>query len=290
MGVRGLLVLVVALAAGSVLAQGTTTLHDIGLATPESVLYVPDGDQYLVSNINGAPLAKDGNGFISRLAPDGSVIDLKWIDGSAAGVTLDGPKGMAVSGGVLYVADITALRMFDASSGAPVGSVEVPGSTFLNDVAAAPDGTVYVTDSGLDAQFQATGTDAIYAFKDGALSPVIGGPELDHPNGVTVLPSGALLVVPFGGSKAMYQVQGGAVSETQALPVGQLDGVVLLPGGDVLVSSWGASAVIRVSPDGSATTVASDAPAPADIGYDSARNRLLIPLFNDNAVRIVPLG
>ncbi len=64
--------------------------------------------------------------------------------------------------------------------------------------------------------------------------------------------------------------------------------MVLLPGGDVLVSSWASSSVVRVSPDGSSVTVASDAPAPADIGYDSARNLLLIPLFNDDAVRIVP--
>ncbi len=100
------------------------------------MLYVPGDDVYLVSNINGAPLDKDGNGFISRLAPDGSVLDLKWIDGGAPGVALDAPKGMAIAGGVLYVADITELRMFDASSGEPMGSVEVPGSTFLNDVAA----------------------------------------------------------------------------------------------------------------------------------------------------------
>jgi hypothetical protein len=271
-------------------AQAPVTLQGIGLATPESVLYVPGDDVYLVSNINGAPLDKDGNGFISRLAPDGSVLDRTWIDGASPGVALDAPKGMAIANGVLYVADITELRMFDASSGRPMGSVEVPGSTFLNDVAAGPDGAVYVTDSGLDPQFQATGTDAIYRYRDGELQPVIGGPELDHPNGVTVLPSGALLVVPFGGSKAMYEVRGGSVTSRQALPVGQLDGVVLLPGGDVLVSSWASSSVVRVSPDGSSVTVASDAPAPADIGYDSSRNLLLIPLFNDNAVRIVPLG
>ncbi|MEJ2288312.1 MAG: hypothetical protein P8Y02_06615 [Deinococcales bacterium] len=271
-------------------AQAPVTVHDVGLSTPESVLYVPSADVYLVSNIAGAPLDKDGNGFIARMAPDGSILELKWIDGTAPGVALDAPKGMAVADGVLYVADITALRMFDASSGAPLGSVEVPGSTFLNDVAAGADGSVYVTDSGLDAQFQPTGTDAIYRYAGGQLEPVIGGPELDHPNGVTVLPSGALLVVPYGGSKAMYEVEGGSIVRSRLLPVGQLDGVVLLPGGDVLVSSWGASAVVRVSLDGSAVTVASDAPAPADIGYDSSRHQLLIPLFNDDAVRIVPLG
>ncbi|HSN57605.1 MAG TPA: hypothetical protein VLT32_23245, partial [Candidatus Sulfomarinibacteraceae bacterium] len=60
----------------------------VGFATPESVLHEPVSDVYLVSNINGSPTGVDGNGFISRLAPDGAVLELKWIDGEAEGVTL----------------------------------------------------------------------------------------------------------------------------------------------------------------------------------------------------------
>lgn len=39
-----------------------------GIQTPESVLYEAGSDTYLVSNINGSPLAADNNGFISRRA------------------------------------------------------------------------------------------------------------------------------------------------------------------------------------------------------------------------------
>ena len=67
----------------------------VGLATPESVLHDRTADVYLVSNVNGAPVDKDDNGFISRLSPHGSVVELKWIDGADEDVTLNAPKGMA---------------------------------------------------------------------------------------------------------------------------------------------------------------------------------------------------
>src|SRR5439155_11692308 len=44
-----------------------------GFLTPESVLHDPVQDIYFVSNINGSPTAKDNNGFISRVRPDGAV-------------------------------------------------------------------------------------------------------------------------------------------------------------------------------------------------------------------------
>src|SRR5688572_25512308 len=67
---------------------------DVGFMTPESVLHDAAGDMYLVSNINGAPAAKDDNGFISRLRPDGQIDVLEWITGDSANVTLHAPKGM----------------------------------------------------------------------------------------------------------------------------------------------------------------------------------------------------
>src|SRR5207245_200099 len=108
------------------------TLVSGGFQTPESILYEPRSDVYLVSNINGDPTASDGNGFISRVAPDGRILELKWIDGTRPGVRLNAPKGMAVAGDTLYVSDITAIRMFDLRTGAPKGAVVILGSTFLN--------------------------------------------------------------------------------------------------------------------------------------------------------------
>ena len=48
----------------------------VGFRTPESVLYDPKADLYLVANIHGDPSARDVNGFISRISPEGQVVAL----------------------------------------------------------------------------------------------------------------------------------------------------------------------------------------------------------------------
>ena len=122
-----------------------------GFKTPESVLYDAEADVYLVSNINGDPFGTDDNGFIAKVTADGKMET--WIDGAKEDVKLDAPKGMALLGDTLYVADITTVRMFDRKSGAAKGEVAIKGATFLNDLAAGTD-AVYVSDSGLGAGFK----------------------------------------------------------------------------------------------------------------------------------------
>src|SRR5262249_52756837 len=85
-------------------------VKDAGFKTPESVLYDPEQDLYLVSNINGKPIDADSNGFISKVSPEGKVVELMWIDGSKKTSSLNAPKGLAISGNLLYVADITFVR------------------------------------------------------------------------------------------------------------------------------------------------------------------------------------
>jgi hypothetical protein len=41
-----------------------------------------------------------------------------------------------------------------------------------------------------------------------------------------------------------------------------------------------------VSPDGQVSTVEENLEAPADLGWDSRRHRLLIPLFNANRIEV----
>jgi glucose/arabinose dehydrogenase len=260
-----------------------------GFQTPESVLHDVAADVYLVSNINGNPTAADDNGFISRLTPAGAVQTLKWIDGASASVTLNAPKGMAIAGNTLYVADITAVRMFNRTTGQQTGSITIPGATFLNDVAAGPDGSIYVTDSGLKPDFSPSGTDAVYRIKDGTLSTVAKSTTLKNPNGVTVLPNGRLFVVTFTQEGVTYELSAdGAMSQVRNLPKGQLDGVEAVAGQVLLVSSWAASAVYRVT-GANAEVLVSGVQSPADIGYDRNRDRVLIPLFQGNQVRIQPL-
>jgi len=48
------------------------------LKVPESVFYSNDDNLLYVSNINGNPTAKDGNGFISKLSLSGEIKKLKF--------------------------------------------------------------------------------------------------------------------------------------------------------------------------------------------------------------------
>jgi DNA-binding beta-propeller fold protein YncE len=270
-------------------------IENVGLATPESVLHDAVADVYLVSNINGNPTAADDNGFISRIAPDGSVLVLKWIEGGREGVTLNAPKGSAIVGDVLYVADIDVVRKFDRKTGRALGEVEIPRATFLNDLAAGPDGSVIVSDSGMafteNGGVKDTGTASVWRIDpNGAVTTLATGPSLMRPNGVLVTPDRGLVVVPFAGSTVMTIGKDGMVTKVAALPGGSLDGVVRVNDGRLLVSSWDASAVFALDSSGKVTTLFTDLPAPADIGYDATRNRLLVPLFNDNkvVVKLVP--
>lgn len=88
----------------------------IGLAIPESVEYYAAEDAYLVTNINGHPLEADGNGFISKIGRDGTVVDLKWIDGVRSGTRINAPKGAAINGNILCVADLDEVHLFELPS------------------------------------------------------------------------------------------------------------------------------------------------------------------------------
>ena len=273
---------------------GRVVVADVGFSTPESVLHDTGADVYLVSNINGSPLEKDGNGFISRVAPDGTVTDLKWIDGEAEGVTLSAPKGMAIVGGTFFVTDIDCVRMFDQATGEPTGEICVEGATFLNDIAVGPNGELFVTDTGFetgeDGQLVPSSSAAIHRMApDGRQAPIAQGEGLTGANGLAVGPRGLFMVSFATGQVFQVDVENGEL--TPLTPEGgrQLDGIEFTADGGFIFSSWGESAVYMVGSDGAQSVVVSDVPAPADIGYDAGRNRVLVPLFMDNAVWIVDL-
>lgn len=258
-----------------------------GFATPESVLYDAETDTYLVSNINGAPLDKDNNGYVAELAADGKVLNARFIEGGKNGVTLNAPKGSAIVGGLLYVADIDVVRIFDRKTGAPKGEVKLPGATFANDVAASPDGKlVYVSDSGLNPKFEGTGTDAVFVITPGkkpTAKPFIKSKDLHGPNGLLVT-ADAVHVVSFGANELQtYDLKGKKKGDFASLPNGGLDGIVAA-GDEVLVSSWGGKAVYRGKPGGEWKAAFTELEAPADIGFDSKRKRVLVPRFQGNTV------
>ncbi len=269
--------------AGIVGARTDFAIGEGVLATPESVLWDEQAD-------NGAPTEKDGNGFITRVRPDGTVDAPRWIDGTTAEVTLHAPKGMAVHGDTLWVTDIDTVRAFHRTTGAPLGARGVEGATFLNDLATADDGTLYVTEMGVDASFQPNGRAAILRMESNGAAPVASGDALSSPNGIVVVDD-AIVVVPFGSAVVMRVPLDGSAPDTIAtLQGGQLDGIVRSRAGELFVSSWESSSVYRIDPDGNVSVFADSLQSPADIGYDSRRNRVLVPLFNANRVEVRTIG
>jgi len=259
-----------------------------GLAAPESVLYDADGDRYLVSNVNGNPSAKDGNGFISVLSPDGRVETLKWIEGGRGHVTLDAPKGLAISKGRLYVADISVVRVFDLRTGAPRGEIPVRGSTFLSGLAARPDGALFVADAGpptgrLDGQ----GTEAVYVIEGRRVRSLARGSELSRPEAVAWT-GGGLVVSPFGASEIYRLNEKGERGDVTKTPAGGLAGIVAV-GDSLLVTSWQSSAIYRGKLGGRFEVAFADQKGPGDLGYDTRRERLLVPHFTENSVEAFAL-
>ncbi|MFH1143692.1 MAG: hypothetical protein V1774_04025 [Candidatus Eisenbacteria bacterium] len=271
-------------AAGQVTAAAPPAgfrLEDVGLATPESVLHDPAADVYLVSNINGNFLTADDNGFISRIAPGGRVLALKWIDGAAEDVVLHAPKGMAIIAETLYVADLEAVRMFARESGRPLGAIPIPNAKLPNDLTPAPAGGLYLSDNVAGALWRIA--------PDHGLTQLARGAELQGPNGLAMRGGDLLFATSAGRTVSGWNADGRPRALWQT-PLGGLDGLVVLTDGSVLVSSWQGSAVYRCGPDSTVREIVNRVPAPADIGFDAGRNLILIPLFQDDAVVARPLA
>lgn len=265
-----------------------------GFSTPESVIWDAQQQVWFVTNINGGPSAKDGNGFISRLKADGTVDSLHFIVGGINGVTLNGPKGTALQGDTLWVADIDALRAFNRKTGAPVATIELGSQAkFLNDVVLGPDGTIYITDSGFlvsDAgAFSHPGPDRIFALKGREVSVAAEGAWLQAPNGITWDGGrGKYLVVPFGGNTLLTWAPGAASGDSIASGPGQQDGVEVL-NGKTIFTSWTDSSVYVMDSTGMRKLI-SGVNSPADIGVDQVRGLIAVPLFMENRVEVWKVG
>lgn len=260
-----------------------------GFSAPESALHDPAADVYLVSNINGSPAAQDGNGFISRVSPDGEVLALRWIDGASDGVTLHAPKGMGLLGDTLIVADIDQVRLFDRVSGAPITAWAVDGATFLNDVAVSPRGTIYVSDTGVrfeGGEPEDSGTSGIHAFAgDGSRRSLDTG-DLAGINGLAA--AGNRVYGVCYGSGRIFVIEDGTLADLPELPGLGLDGIVVDDHG-LLISDWDTETVYLLRDNGSVSAVVRNVPSPADIGIDRSRDRLLIPGLMTGQLLIAPL-
>lgn len=267
---------------------------DQGLLLPEGMRWDPDQRVWFVSNIN-AGQQHDNNGFISRLSAEGKVENLRFIAGGTAGVTLHGPKGMTIAGDTLWVADLDAVRGFHRRTGAPVAAVDLRplGALFLNDITVGPDGTLYITDTGV--QFDSAGTrthtgpDRIFRIRGREPSVALESPALSEPNGITYdRQNRRFLLAPISGDKAVQQWKEGSPTPENVAwgEAGRYDGIEVLPDGRILVSTWKDSTVSEVTGN-RIRPVVRGVPNAADIGVDPVGRVVVgVPLVLNNRVEL----
>jgi hypothetical protein len=243
---------------------------DTTLLTPESVLYDAANDFYYVSCINGVPPdAKDGDGYIAKMDANGKIITDKWATGMSA------PKGMALVGNTLYVADISKIVMIDVATGKISGEKEIEEAAFLNDMDAASDGTVYFTDSG---------TKKAYSMKNGEVKELFTNDDLAQINGVYVDGDNLTFASMESGNVVKYSLLNNTATVVSDSLFGG-DGIKKYKDG-YIISNWNGE-VYHLTADWKKTKILDTQRAKlnaADIEVVESKNLLLVPTFFGNKV------
>jgi sugar lactone lactonase YvrE len=249
-----------------------------GLAQPESVVQDPATGAIYVSNIAGAIMQKDGNGFIAKLKPDGTIATRQWVKG------LNAPTGLALHDRTLYAADVDELVEINVASGEILNRYPAKGAIFLNDIAVDQDGTVYVSD---------TPTNTIWRLKDGLFEPWLANDALKGPNGLLVQ-GDKLIVSSFGqlpdqgspelGGLLAIDLKDQSVSKIRDDPIGNLDGLQSLDPGIFLVTDWAAGALYRVGAKGKPERLLKLNKGSADFVYLADQNTVLVPIMLSNTL------
>jgi hypothetical protein len=256
-----------------------------GFYGPEAARYDAEQDAWFVSNMLGPGSAHDGKGYIVRLEGSSVGTASMWAISGRNGVHLDAPKGIAFQGDTLWTADIDVVRGFNKRTGAPVGEIDFRpyGAVLLNDLAVGPDGTMYITDTGIqmtDIGVLYPGGDKIFVVSPGRkISVLTQGPQLKRPNGVVWDPaSQQWAVVAFDPFDSELYVPGRGDAKPQVLAhgKGRFDGLQSLGDGRFLVSGWSDSALMVIG-NGQKVRIVRDLTSPAAIGVDMKRHLVAIP-------------
>ncbi len=237
---------------------------DTLMTTCESVLYDGEGNRLFVSNINGKPLDKNGEGFISILNLDGSIKNLKWTTG------LNAPKGMGIFDGHLYVTDIDRVVAIDLETGKVAKEFTPEKAEFLNDITTS-ENAVYISDMGLGL---------IHKIEDGELSTIAEG--VKSINGL-LSKGDHLMTLDAKGLRAYDLAENKFEMVNDSVTGG--DGLTMLNDETYIASRWKGE-IYHVA--GNKATLLLDTKAEesqtADIGLDPDRKIVFVPTFFKNKV------
>ena len=264
----GVLIIVLALT-GKCWSQPKLTqlwVSDTILKTPESVVFDGAGKRLLVSCMHNNLTEKKGTGTIASIDLEGKPISMVWS------TTLNSPKGMLLVNDFVFVTDINEVVAIDGRNGTILKRVTVDGAVFLNDIAVAEDGMIYVSD---------TRTGRIYKIEQLKASLYTEG--LKNPNGLLCL--GKDLYVLANGNLIKYDEKRQATVLATGMEA-STDGLIMVNKKDFLVSCW-SGVIYYVTAEGKVTQlldVRNEKINTADIGFDFKKKIVYVPNFYKNTV------
>lgn len=238
------------------------------LKEPESVLFDTKSNELFVSNINDPKAGKDGNGSIGRVSLDGEVLEVEWAIGG-----MDSPKGLGLSKGLLYVADLKKVAVIDIKTRKLVKTIEVEGAGMLNDITVDEKGVVYVSDSD---------NKKIYRIKNDKASVWLEKDFFQKPNGLLAHHNKFYMVDMNAGifyeidkkTKTLRKIAEGLEGGDGIAPIGD----------DFIISNWNGE-IYYVWANGKTKKLLdtkADKINAADLIYLPEQNLLVVPTFYGN--------
>lgn len=249
-----------------------------GLQTPESVIYDAANDRIIIGNMVAMGAEAGENGYLTLVSPDGEMVEEQWVTG------LQDPRGMAIVGDRLFVADNMGFHIISLADGSLIETVTMEGAAFPNDVTADADGNVYISD-----MFGQT----IWRYAEGEASIWFGPDEaMTFPNGL-LAHDGQIIIgsmgadmgenFTFGSPGGLYGVDMDASGITPlegATGIGAVDGVAVI--GDTIIFNDNPAGTIYGWQDGETVELANVGAGGADISaYDST---VLVPQLQQGAL------
>ena len=255
-----------------------------GLKTPESAVQAKDG-RIFVSEIG--EFGKDGDGRITVIDTNGKA--------SVFASGLDDPKGLAIIGQNLYVADKTKVWKITPDGKASVfaASSAFPSTPwFLNDMEADPHGNLYVSDSG--DLFKTGKGGAIYKIDaSGKVTLLINDlkdARVKAPNGLLADDTGDVLIEVDFASGILYSFNQKTGTLTDiAEGFGGGDGVVHHSNGTMYVSDWKNGKVFKVTTKGGVELVKDGYQSAADIALTKDEKYLMVPDMKAGELDFIPI-
>lgn len=180
---------------------------------PESAVFDAQRNCFYISNLDkDTPMEALHTDAISRMEADGSVADVRYVEG------LSSPSGLAIHNGLLYAVERDGVAEIDLESRTVRNRFSIQGAKFLNDIAIdSRDGTLYVSETDSAGR--------IFRIRNGVAEVWMQDPLLALPNGLLV--RGNTLIVGANGDNCLKSIDldTRAIQTLTHLGPGNIDGI-----------------------------------------------------------------